>query len=94
MLRIRNKNQLQEFHMENLGMIEKIHKEHGVRNGRGGFFAKRRARHAIRMQVNVRAGRFGIAYDLRGRVMNFGMLNVDFLMAQPNPIITGEKIRA
>jgi len=78
---------LTELHQESLDKIQEIRKEYGVKNGLGNLLAKRRAIRAIRKEVNVRAGNYGIAYDLKGRIMNFGRMNVDFLMEAHNPIL-------
>ena len=78
---------LTELHQESLNKIQEIREEYGVRNGLGSFVAKRRAIKAIRKEVNVRAGNYGIAYDLKGRILNFGRMNVDFLMEAHNPIL-------
>lgn len=87
LLRTRSNNSLTEFHLQSLHEIQRIRKEHGVKNGFGSFLAKRRAIRVIRKEVNVQAGHYGIAYDLKGRILNFGRLNVDFLMTAHNPIM-------
>lgn|GEM_PF-6573536 len=78
---------LTQLHLESLEKIQQIRTEYGVQSGLGSLLAKRRAIKAIRKEVNVHAGHYGIAYDLKGRIMNFGRLNVDFLMEADNPIL-------